>query len=114
MKRGWNPRIQVCVENIVPLVPNMLHLLHKILIYIIYICSNCYCSKNTKVLPAHVRPSPMYPCLQLQLKDPAVFAQLAFTSQTWPPFVHSSVSENVQREQKLERIFFCFITKTIK
>ena len=44
------------------------------------------------IIPEHARPSPMYPALQVQLKDPNVFVQFAFTWQLFMPLSHSLIS----------------------
>ena len=43
-------------------------------------------------IPWHDCPSPVYPSLQVQLKEPSVLVQFAFTSQAWLLFRHSSIS----------------------
>ena len=43
-------------------------------------------------IPRHDCPSPVYPSLQVQLKEPSVLVQFAFTSQAWLLFRHSSIS----------------------
>lgn len=40
----------------------------------------------------HVMPSPLYPALQAQVKEPAVLVQAALASQLSVPAVHSSTS----------------------
>ena len=47
---------------------------------------------NLQIIPEHARPSPMYPALQVQLKDPNVFVQFAFTWQLFMPLSHSLIS----------------------
>ena len=44
-------------------------------------------------LPEHVFPSPWYPGRHLQLKPVIVFVHMAFESQSWIPYKHSSISE---------------------
>ena len=52
-----------------------------------------YVMKLTRsTIPEHARPSPMYPALQVQLKDPNVFVQFAFTWQLFMPLSHSLIS----------------------
>ena len=43
-------------------------------------------------LPEHERPSPANPPLQVQLCPPTVLVQFAFTSHSWFPVMHSSIS----------------------
>ena len=42
----------------------------------------------------HFFPSPEYPALQVQLYDPWVLVQTAFTSQVWDLFLHSFISND--------------------
>ena len=41
--------------------------------------------KYNLILPWHDSPFPVYPSLQVQLWEPLVFVQFAFTSQSWLP-----------------------------
>lgn len=43
-------------------------------------------------VPEHLSPSPVYPALQVQLKDPKMFLQFAFSWQSFPPSSHSLIS----------------------
>ena len=45
-------------------------------------------------------PFPTKPSLQLQLYDPTLFTQVALTSQSWDPAMHSSMSSTVQIKQQ--------------
>ena len=45
-------------------------------------------------IPMHFFPSPEYPGLQVQLYDPLLLLQTAFTSQVWDLFLHSSTSND--------------------
>lgn len=47
--------------------------------------------------PVQVSPSPVYPVLQEQLKDPTVFPHIAFASHRLTEKLHSSASEMNQR-----------------
>ena len=51
------------------------------------------------VIPWQVTPFPWKPVLHVQLKDPLVFIQLAFTSQLCVPKIHSSISMIKEKEQ---------------
>ena len=45
-------------------------------------------------VPEHKRPSPVNPSLHVQLCEPMVLVQVAFTWQSWLPVIHSSISSN--------------------
>ena len=46
----------------------------------------------------------MYPSLQMQLWEPFVFSQFAFTSHEWLPLLHSSISwKSKQSNEELQR-----------
>ena len=49
--------------------------------------------------PEHERPSPVNPPLQVQLCPPTVLVQLAFTSQSWLPLLHSSISTVIRKNK---------------
>ena len=49
--------------------------------------------KSRIYLPMHDVPFPVYPGLQVHVKDPMVFLQTAFTSQSCVPIAHSSISK---------------------
>ena len=51
--------------------------------------------KYNLILPWHDSPFPVYPSLQVQLWEPLVLVQFAFTSQSWLPLLHSSISRSV-------------------
>ena len=63
--------------------------------------NNLKVSDTTAIVPEHERPSPVKPVLHVQLKFPAVFAQVAFSLQSWIPVLHSSTSEYQERIQVL-------------
>ena len=56
----------------------------------------------------HTSPFPVYPFLQEQLWEPLVLVQFAFTSQTWLPLLHSSISskEQVIAESEVTKVMF--------
>jgi hypothetical protein len=54
-----------------------------------------------KEVPLQVKPSPVNPIPQVQLKLPSVFVQVAFALQLADSFVHSSISYQVQKKKKL-------------
>ena len=49
--------------------------------------------RDSKNQPEQLWPFPMYSGLQLQLKDPSVLVQVAFSLQLWELLTHSSASE---------------------
>ena len=51
----------------------------------------------------HFFPSPEYPGLQVQLYDPWVLLQTAFTSQVWVLFLHSSLSNDAGNKDNICR-----------
>ena len=59
-------------------------------------------------VPEHSCPFPAYPSLQEQLWEPLVLVQFAFTSQTWLPLMHSSISakEQVIPESEVTKAMF--------
>ena len=66
-------------------------------IYLHFSVSNCLTLDSEtidSVLPLQVRPSPKYPGLHEQLKEPLVLLQTAFSLQSCVPEAHSSISEN--------------------
>ena len=54
-----------------------------------------YFFKVYLILPWHDSPFPEYPSLQVQLWEPLVLVQFAFTSQSWLPLLHSSISRSI-------------------
>ena len=55
-----------------------------------------------QAIPEHMRPSPVKPGLQMQLKFPTVLTQDAFLLQVCMPLLHSSTSGNYRIQTQLE------------
>lgn len=62
-------------------------------------CNSTLAYKNGEsCIPLQDVPSPVYPSLQEQVKEPAVLEQVANMWQLWVLDVHSSVSSNKKND----------------
>lgn len=71
-----------------------------------HMCSCPYAQLSKLHIPIQLRPSPMKPKLQVQLNDPSVLTQSAFTGQSWPPSrLHSSISRKRTEQSSIKSVF---------